>query len=550
MDVLTRLTSTLANGRLGANLIAIHGLITVTVLLSLALRRFIIRGGNEAAHWSGLHWLQVAGEEAARRARIFLFWLTLAALLALAGGGVAYHLAGRDARDDVRTWYAQFSAEEVFDAGLHGAAVLATLAAAWCAVRTVRRLRPALERLAARWAGQPEGDATLGHFFRLLHNYVTTVIRVTALWAVLRLVGVGPITDTVYGHLVRILTVVVAARLLALSCRIVFRNLQALGNSLLGEGPYHRYWQRAEQLVPLAEHCFDAAVYVVAGSLCLRQVLPLLQWGDTPSVVITFLIEALQHTTKVVVCIVIFFGTRLVVELSHVLLAEAFGLEDDSGPVDQKRKTLVPLLGSVSQYVLYFGSVLMMLSVLGVPTAPIMAGAGIVGLAVGLGAQSLVTDVVSGFFILFEDQFLVGDYVKIGDAAGTIEAVGIRVTQLRDGQGKLHIIPNGQIKGVVSYSKGYVNAVVDLKVPSGSDLEAIFRAMAEAGQRLRKAHREVLAETQIHGLIDLGTSDMTVRAVTRVRPGCHGEMQSAYRRLLKQVLDETEALDSPRAKAA
>src|SRR5262249_40356814 len=126
--------------------------------------------------------------------------------------------------------------------------------------------------------------------------------------------------------------------------------------------------------------------------------------------------------------------------------------------------------------------------------------------------------------------------------AGTVEAVGIRVTHIRDGQGKLYIIPNGQIKGVVSYSKGYVNAVVDLRVPSGSDLETIFRAMAEAGRRLRQAHRQVLADTRTHGLVDFTTTDMTVRAVTKVRPGTHVLMQNEYRRLLKQVLDQNATL--------
>jgi moderate conductance mechanosensitive channel len=191
---------------------------------------------------------------------------------------------------------------------------------------------------------------------------------------------------------------------------------------------------------------------------------------------------------------------------------------------------------------------MIMLDVLGIDTRPILAGAGIVGLAVGLGAQSLVTDVVSGFFILFENQYLVGDYVQIGDASGTVEAVGIRVTHIRDGQGKLHIIPNGAIKGVVSYSKGYVNAVVDLQVPSGNDLETTFRALAEAGRRLRQAQREVLAETQIQGLVELGTSAMTIRAVTKVRPGKHTAMQNEYRRLLKQVLDE--GLESPKVAQA
>jgi small-conductance mechanosensitive channel len=161
-----------------------------------------------------------------------------------------------------------------------------------------------------------------------------------------------------------------------------------------------------------------------------------------------------------------------------------------------------------------------------------------------------VTDIVSGFFILFENQYLVGDYVKIGDATGTVEAVGIRVTHIRDGHGKVFIIPNGQIKNVVSYSKGYVNAVVDWKVPAGSDLEAAFRAMAEAGRRLREERREVLAETQIHGLVELTASDMTVRAVTKVKSGTHGHIQSEFRRLLKEVLDQKAQATKPPALAA
>src|SRR5262249_39957301 len=233
------------------------------------------------------------------------------------------------------------------------------------------------------------------------------------------------------------------------------------------------------------------------------------------------------------------------IELFQVLLAEAFGLYKSAGAVDQKKQTLVPLLNSVSQYVFYFGSALLIMEMLWIPTTPFLAGAGILGLAVGLGAQNLVTDVVSGFFILFENQFLVGDYIKVGDAAGRVEAVGIRVTHIRDEQGKLHIIPNGQIKGVVSYSKLYVNALVDLKVPSGTNLEEIFRAMAEAGRRLRQKHHEVLSDTQIQGLIELNTSDMTIRAVTKVKPGAHAAMQNEYRRVLKEVLDQNAAGTTP-----
>jgi hypothetical protein len=102
---------------------------------------------------------------------------------------------------------------------------------------------------------------------------------------------------------------------------------------------------------------------------------------------------------------------------------------------------------------------------------------------------------------------------------------------------------------VVSYSKGYVNAVVDVKMPAGGDLEGHFRAMKEAGRRLRAEFSDVLADTEIHGLVEWSTSDMTVRAVTRVKPGTHGHMQSEYRRQLKKVFDEKDQASSAKLAA-
>ena len=253
---------------------------------------------------------------------------------------------------------------------------------------------------------------------------------------------------------------------------------------------------------------------------------------------------------KIVKCIGIFFLTRVLIELVQVLVAGAFGLYNDESAGTQKGRTLAPLINSVTQYVLYFGMAIFMLDTLGMNTMPILASVSVLGLAVGLGAQSLVNDVVSGFFILFEGQYLVGDYVQIGEATGVVEAVDIRVTHIRDGQGKVYIIPNGQIKAVVSYSKSFVNAVVDLTVPGGADLEGVLRSMAEAGRLLRQAHREVLADTHISGLVNLSTTEMTVRAITKVRPGAHVAMQNEYRRLLKQIIDQKAAATNRPAIAA
>src|SRR5262249_852671 len=149
----------------------------------------------------------------------------------------------------------------------------------------------------------------------------------------------------------------------------------------LANGAFQNYWERVRRLFPFGERCFEAAVYVTAASMGVRE--------------LHFVTGVADFGPKLVQCIGIFFTTRVLIELLQVLLCEACGQHRDDEETDQKGRTLVPLLHSVSQYVLYFGSALVMLDVLGIDTRPILAGAGIVGLAVGLGAQSLVTDVVS-----------------------------------------------------------------------------------------------------------------------------------------------------------
>jgi small conductance mechanosensitive channel len=532
MNLLSRLGSIFFDDRLAANLVAIHGLITLSVLAALVLRRLISRGSNRLARWTGLAWLAAASEEAARRLRALLLWLTVLVIVLLIGAGAGYHAYGRDIRQDLGTWYRDLETSELFHLAFTAGLVVATLLAAWLSVRLLRKIRTVAEEHVKAALGAGDYDL-IHHWFRFLQGYAVFAVRLGAVWLITIEVGAERPAGHICHYLFRVVTILAMARLLALSCRVLSRSLVGLGNRYLARKPFENYWERLTRLIPFGERCFDAAVYVSAFWLCAgHDVITLLPPETT---------NTAHLGNRIVKCIGIFFVTRVLIEFLQVLLAEAFGLHNEEEPADQKVRTLIPLLSSTGQYVLYFGSAILMLGELGFDTKPILAAAGIIGLAVGLGAQNLVSDVVSGFFILFENQYLVGDYVQIGDASGIVEAVGIRVTQIRDGQGKVYIIPNGQIKGVVSYSKGHVNAVVDLKVPTGTEVEGVFRAMAEAGRRLRQAHREVLADTQIHGLVDLGTSDMTVRAVTKVRPGTHAAMQNEYRRLLKQVLDQAAA---------
>lgn len=517
----------LADGRLGANVIAVYGFIVFVVIASLTLRRALTRGGGRLAQWPGLQWLEPLRGEANRHARRLLRWVTVTLVGSTVVGGLAYHAVGRDVRADFATWYAQFTASELLVAVFRAAAVAGVAVTGWTTLGVWRRLRPGWEGLITRCLGRPGAEALLKKWMALSVLYTDLALRLATLTGVLLAAGLRGWILSALGLVFAVGTVLTSARLAALAGPMLTGLAAERGDRVIRGGPALLYWDRIKRLLPFGQRCFEAAVYVWAAAECVH--------------ILHFLPVIDVFGERIVTCIGILFATRVLIELLQVLLNQAFGLYEAEPNEDQKGRTLVPLLYSVCQYVLYFGSALVMLGVLGVNTAPILAGAGILGLAVGLGAQSLVTDLVSGFFILFENQYLVGDFVQIGDASGVVEAVGIRLTQIRDAFGKLYIIPNGQVKAVVNFSKGYVNAVVDVKVPSGSDLEKVFRAMAEAGHRLRQTRREALGETEIQGLMELGTSEMTIRAVTRVRPGAHVTMQNEYRRLLKLVFDQGAA---------
>ena len=443
----------------------------------------------------------------------------------------------------------QLTAREIFDFGLAVGELTVLAIAVYFVLRVIQKPKGFLENYALAHLPQkcPLGFDRLGadgetiteqehqerqhrnvkHWFHLLERFAMCTVVLTGIWIAGHILKIiGPV-DKVIGFAIRMLTIVMVGRLLILSCRTISHALAELGNRHLGQSKFTRYWERVTRLFPFGEKCFEAAVYITAASLCV------LAMSNIEVIA--------QFGPLLVQCIGIFFVTRVLIELSTVLLNQAFGMYDEDKPIDQMAKTLVPLLQSVCQYGLYFGSGLMMMNVFGLPTTSILAGASSLGLAVGLGAQSMVTDVVSGFFILFENQYLVGDMVQICDAQGRVEAVSIRHTQVRDEQGKLYIIPNGQIKSVINFSKGYVNAVVDIKIPTNTPLEQVIKDLAEAGHRLRQARREVMADTIVKGLVDLTPSDMTIRAVTRVQPGTHLTMQNEYRRHLKEVFDQRQA---------
>src|SRR5690606_35032709 len=156
------------------------------------------------------------------------------------------------------------------------------------------------------------------------------------------------------------------------------------------------------------------------------------------------------------------------------------------------------------KYVLYFIGTVIILDMFNINTSSILATAGIGGLAIGFGAQSLVKDVITGFFILFEDQFSVGDYVKIDSYEGIVEELGVRVTKLRDFSGELHIIPNGNINTVTNKARGAMRALVKVSIAYEEDIDRAIKILDGVCNRLKQSNKSIEEGPTILGVSDLG----------------------------------------------
>ena len=192
----------------------------------------------------------------------------------------------------------------------------------------------------------------------------------------------------------------------------------------------------------------------------------------------------------------------------------------------------------------YFYAVL---SLLGIPIGSLIAGAGIMGVAIGLGAQGFVTDVVTGFFILLEQQFDVGDIVRINTIEGPIVAVGLRTTQIEDYDGILHFVPNRNITIVSNLSRNNMRAVIDIRIDVTDDVDKITEIVQKVNDHLVPLHPEIKDGPNILGLVDLGKGSLVFRVVVFTLNGEQAPIQRTFLAGYLAALNEAHihVLNSP-----
>jgi small conductance mechanosensitive channel len=240
----------------------------------------------------------------------------------------------------------------------------------------------------------------------------------------------------------------------------------------------------------------------------------------------------------------------IVYEVFSVIIERHLNRRDETGEglrASARARTLLPMIRNTAFIVFALILGLVVLSAAGVNIAPLLAGAGVVGVAIGFGSQTLVKDFISGLFIVLDNVVAVGDIVKIGDFSGVVEAITVRTIRLRDENGALHILPFGDVTKITNLSRDFSYAVIDVGVAYDTDLEHamdVIRAVAAELQDDPVAAHLIMEPVEILGIENLGDFSITIRSRIRTRPGMQRDVYRKFLLRLKQRFDK-EGIDIP-----
>jgi moderate conductance mechanosensitive channel len=264
-----------------------------------------------------------------------------------------------------------------------------------------------------------------------------------------------------------------------------------------------------------------------------------------PAVLDQFIAWFLTSGTRIVLIII---GAFLVLKIFYIIIGRIekliAGREREfiaAIETEKRLKTLGNLLRRVALIFVLLISIMMILREVGMDIAPIIAGAGIVGLAVGFGAQNLVRDIISGFFILMENQIRVGDIGIINGTGGLVEEINLRTIVIRDLEGTVHIFPNGTIETLSNRSKGWSRYVVDVGVAYKENVDDVMKVLNEIGDGLSKDESFgplILEPLQILGVDDFGDSEVTIKCMIKTLPLKQWDVGRELRRRIKNTFDE------------
>lgn len=245
---------------------------------------------------------------------------------------------------------------------------------------------------------------------------------------------------------------------------------------------------------------------------------------------ITLLLSAGLVALRILIVLLIYIVIK---KIAKAFVSRLFATYTQKNAISKGRAyTLESLTNNLISYLLFFVLIITVLQLFGINATAILAGAGIIGLAVGFGAQGLVSDIVTGFFLLLERQLDVGDSVTIDAFSGTVEQVGLRTTQVRSADGTLHFIPNREITLLSNHSRGDMQALVDVVISNNNDIPKTIEILQQVCDTIAVNNPVITEGPNVVGIQTLGVTSITIRIITKT---VNGE-QWGIERLIKEKI--------------
>lgn len=242
---------------------------------------------------------------------------------------------------------------------------------------------------------------------------------------------------------------------------------------------------------------------------------------------------------KFIKILIIIISIKIILSLTNKLIDKALKNRKETNYFASNRRanTIAEAMKRLAKYTLYFMGTMIILDMF-INTTSILATAGIGGLAIGFGAQSLVKDIITGFFILLEDQYAIGDYVKIEAFEGIVEELGMRVTKLRDFSGELHIIPNGRIQVVTNKTRGAMRALVKISIAYEENIDKVTTVLEKICSEIKASNESILDGPNILGVTELGDFGVSITIVAKTKPMDQWSVEREIRKKVKEAFDK------------
>jgi small-conductance mechanosensitive channel len=282
-------------------------------------------------------------------------------------------------------------------------------------------------------------------------------------------------------------------------------------------------------------------IYVVSLLLMATSILGILAIWNVP--IASYFIDSFDNIVvlikdeilRIINTVLVIFFAQVLLTISKITLKN-IGIKPS--PNQKRKRTIARVIRSMTKYLIKILAVLIILAIWGVNIAPALAGLGILGLVIGLGAQKFINDLISGFFIIFEHQFDVGDKIEVKGFKGEVIDIGLKTTKIQNWKGEIMILSNGEISSFINFSKNPSVAIVEFGIAYKENMKEVIDLLTKELLPLRLAFPEIIEDPKVLGVIALDQSSVNIRAIAKTLNEQHYGVERAMRQRIKEILDE------------